>query len=219
MSAWTIQTRTEAADRVLRAAPVVPVIAIDRLEQAVPLARCLVEAGLHVLEITLRSAIALEAIRRVASEVPQAIVGAGTVLDAVDLAAVEAAGARFAISPGATESLYDAAECSAIPLIPAVATGSELMRGRERGYRRFKFFPAEAAGGIAMLKSWAGPFRDVAFCPTGGVDAAKAPSYLALPNVITVGGSWMLPAAALEGADWKTIGDLARAAAGLAQRP
>lgn len=217
MSRWTVDTRTQAADAVLRAAPVVPVIQIDRLEQAVPLARCLVEAGLRVLEITLRSQVALEAIRRVASEVPDAIVGAGTVLGGEDLSAVERAGARFAISPGATEALYDAADDSGIPLIPAVATGSELMRGRERGHRRFKFFPAEAAGGIAMLKSWSGPFQDVAFCPTGGIDAAKAPAYLALPNVITVGGSWMLPAAALTTSDWGQIGVLARQAAALSR--
>lgn len=218
MSRWTVESRTHAADAVLRAAPVVPVIAIDSLEQAIPLARCLVESGLCVLEITLRSDVALDAIRAVVREVPGALVGAGTVLSAEDLAAVEAAGARFAISPGATEALYDAAEQSAIPLIPAVATGSELMRGRERGYRRFKFFPAEAAGGIAMLKSWAGPFRDVAFCPTGGIDAARAPDYLALANVVTVGGSWMLPAIALQNDDWATIGALARAAAGLSAR-
>lgn len=216
MSRWTVESRTEAADAVLRAAPVVPVIQIDRLEQAVPLSRCLVEAGLRVLEITLRSQVALDAIRLVASELPEAIVGAGTVLSAEDLSAVEQAGARFAISPGATEALYDAADGAGIPLIPAIATGSELMRGRERGYRRFKFFPAEAAGGIPMLKSWSGPFRDVAFCPTGGIDAAKAPAYLALPNVITVGGSWMLPAAALADGDWASIARCARDAAALA---
>ncbi|MCB1552706.1 MAG: bifunctional 4-hydroxy-2-oxoglutarate aldolase/2-dehydro-3-deoxy-phosphogluconate aldolase [Xanthomonadales bacterium] len=215
MSHWTIESRTRAADAVLTAAPVVPVIQIERPEQAVPLARCLVDAGLCVLEITLRSDVALEAMQAIAGSVPDAIVGAGTVLGAEDLAAVERAGAKFAISPGVTEALYDAADEARIPLIPAVATGGELMRGRERGYRRFKFFPAEAAGGIAMLKSWSGPFRDVRFCPTGGIDADKAPGYLALPNVVTVGGSWMLPAAALAAGDWDSIARLASAAARL----
>ncbi len=204
-----------AIDAVLGRAPVLPVLVIDQLDDAVPLARALVEAGLPVLEVTLRSDAALAAIRAIARELPSAIVGAGTVLDAGQLDAAVAAGARFAIAPGATDALYRAAEYAPIPFIPAIATASELMRGLEFGHRRFKFFPAEAAGGIAALRAFAGPFPQVRFCPTGGIDAARAPAYLALANVITVGGSWMLPAAALAARDWPSIAELARAAAAL----
>ena len=200
-------------DAILRAAPVVPVLAIDDLDDAVPLARALVDAGLPVLEVTLRTPVALDAIRRM-RDVPGAIVGAGTVLTANDLAAVEAAGATFAISPGATDALYAAAKSSAIPFLPGIATASELMRGLEHGWTRFKFFPAEASGGIAALKGFSGPFPQVKFCPTGGIDAAKAPTYRALPNVLTVGGSWMVPGDALKAKDWARIALLARDAAG-----
>ena len=206
---------TPTIDSILARAPVVPVIAIDRLEDAVPLARALVAGGLPVLEITLRTACALEAMRVIAREVPGAIVGAGTVLTPADLAAVAAAGASFAISPGATATLYAAAAASSIPWLPAIATASELMVGLEHGYRRFKFFPAESSGGIAALKSFAGPFAQARFCPTGGIDAAKAPAYKALANVITVGGSWMLPKAAIDAGRWDEIEALARAAAHL----
>ena len=206
-------THTPTIDSILTRAPVVPVIAIDRLEDAVPLARALVAGGLPVLEITLRTACALEAMRVIAREVPGAIVGAGTVLTPTDLAAVIAAGASFAISPGATATLYAAAAASSIPWLPAIATASELMVGMEHGYRRFKFFPAESSGGIAALKSFAGPFAQARFCPTGGIDAAKAPAYKALANVITVGGSWMLPKAAIDAGRWDQIEALARAAA------
>jgi 2-dehydro-3-deoxyphosphogluconate aldolase/(4S)-4-hydroxy-2-oxoglutarate aldolase len=199
-------------DAILRAAPVVPVLAIDDLDDAVPLARALVDAGLPVLEVTLRTPVALDAIRRM-REVPGAIVGAGTVLNAHDLAAVEAAGATFAISPGATDALYAAAKASTIPFLPGIATASELMRGLEHGWTRFKFFPAEASGGIAALKGFAGPFPQAKFCPTGGIDAAKAPAYRALANVLTVGGSWMVPGDALKAKDWARIGALAAEAA------
>lgn len=202
-------------DEILQKAPVLPVIAIERLEDAVPLARALVAGGLPVLEVTLRSAVALDAIRAIAFDVPEAIVGAGTVLHPDDLAEVAAAGARFAISPGATERLYTAAESSPIPWLPAISTASELMRGLERGHERFKFFPAEASGGIPALKSFAGPFARARFCPTGGIDAASAPRYLALPNVLTVGGSWMLPKTAIEAGRWDEIERLAREAATL----
>jgi 2-dehydro-3-deoxyphosphogluconate aldolase/(4S)-4-hydroxy-2-oxoglutarate aldolase len=195
-------------DDIVRQAPVVPVLAVSEIDDAVPLAESLVAAGLPVLEITLRTPIALEVIRRMRS-VPGAIVGAGTVLTAADLAAVEAAGASFAISPGGTDSLYDASKHAGIPLLPGIATASELMRGLEHGWTRFKFFPAESSGGIPALKGFAGPFAQVKFCPTGGIDAAKAPGYLALPNVITVGGSWMVPGDALKARDWARIGDLA----------
>ena len=198
-------------DAILARAPVLPVLRIDRIEDAVPLARALVLAGLPVLEVTLRSDIGLAAIRRIADEVPDACVGAGTVLNPAQLAAVTAAGAAFAISPGATDALYDAAAASALPWIPAAATASELMHGVERGYRRFKFFPAELAGGVAALRAFAGPFADVMFCPTGGIDADNAAGYLRLPNVITVGGSWMVPEQALATGDWARIGALARA--------
>jgi 2-dehydro-3-deoxyphosphogluconate aldolase/(4S)-4-hydroxy-2-oxoglutarate aldolase len=200
-------------DAILRAAPVVPVLAIDDLDDAVPLARALVDAGLPVLEVTLRTPVALDAIRRM-REVHGAIVGAGTVLNAHDLAAVEAAGAAFAISPGATDALYAAAKTSRIPFLPGIATASELMRGLERGWTRFKFFPAEASGGIAALKGFAGPFPQAKFCPTGGIDGAKAPMYRALPNVLTVGGSWMVPGDALKAKDWARIAMLAREALG-----
>lgn len=199
--------------------PVIPVIVIQRVEDAVPLARALVAGGLPVLEVTLRSTIAFEAIAAMVRAVPEAIVGAGTVLAEEQLDAVTRAGAAFAIAPGATEALYAAAKRAAIPLVPAVQTASELMRGLEHGHRRFKFFPAESSGGVAALKSFAGPFPQVKFCPTGGIDAASAPRYLALPNVVTVGGSWMLPADALAAGDFGRIEALARAASTLAASP
>jgi 2-dehydro-3-deoxyphosphogluconate aldolase/(4S)-4-hydroxy-2-oxoglutarate aldolase len=205
--------RNERVDAVFALAPVIPVLTIANLDDALPLARALAGNGLPVLEITLRSACALDAIALIARELPDACVGAGTVLSAKDLDAVIAAGARFAISPGATDSLYREATDASIPLIPGIATASELMRGLEHGWQRFKFFPAESSGGIAGLRGLGGPFAQVRFCPTGGIDAAKAPAYLALPNVACVGGSWMVPADALAGRDWTRIGNLAREAA------
>lgn len=202
-------------DAVFARAPVIPVLTIERIEDAIPLARALSDNGLPVLEVTLRSACAVDAIALIARELADACVGAGTVLNARDLDAVAQAGARFAISPGATDSLYRAAAECPVPLIPGIATASELMRGLEHGWQRFKFFPAESSGGIGALKGFAGPFAQVRFCPTGGIDAAKAPAYLALPNVACVGGSWMLPADALAASDWARIGGLARAAAAL----
>jgi 2-dehydro-3-deoxyphosphogluconate aldolase / (4S)-4-hydroxy-2-oxoglutarate aldolase len=210
-----MNVNTQQIDELLGRAPVIPVLSIARLEDAVPLARALAGAGLPVLEVTLRTDVALAAIRAIRKEVPDAIVGAGTVLTAKDLAAVEAAGAAFAISPGATDALYAAASDARVPLLPGIATASELMHGLELGYQRFKFFPAESSGGVAALRSFAGPFAQAKFCPTGGIDAAKAPAYLALANVITVGGSWMVPADALAAGDWARIADLARAAAAL----
>lgn len=207
--------RTAALDALLARAPVLPVLAIRRRDDAAPLARALVAGGLPVLEVTLRSDIALDAIRRIATEVPEAVVGAGTVLSPADLDAVARAGAAFAIAPGATPALYAAADAAGIPFLPAIATASELMQGLERGFRRFKFFPAAAAGGTAALKAFAGPFPQARFCPTGGIDARSAPDYLALPNVMTVGGSWMVPAEALAAGDWARIEALAREAAAL----
>ena len=215
MSRWTHETRLQAVDAILYRAPVVPVLRIDRLEDAVPLALALVEGGLPVLEVTLRTEVAFAAIEQMARDVPEAIVGAGTVLRAADLAAVVNAGAAFAIAPGATEALYTAADDATIPFIPAIATASELMRGLDAGHGRFKFFPAESSGGIGALKSFSGPFAQVKFCPTGGIDAAKAPDYLALPNVITVGGSWMVPNEAIARRDWAAIAALAKESAQL----
>lgn len=206
---------SQLVDEVFALAPVIPVLAIDRIEDALPLCRALVDNGLPVLEITLRTACALDAIALVARELPHACVGAGTVLSASDLAKVTEAGARFAISPGATDTLFNAAKTSAVPLIPGIATASELMRGLEHGWRRFKFFPAESSGGIAALKGFGGPLPMARFCPTGGIDAAKAPAYLALANVACVGGSWMVPADAVKAGDWARIGALAGEAAAL----
>lgn len=199
----------------LRQAPVLPVLVVEDIGQAVPLANCLVDAGLPVLEITLRSAVAVEAIRRIVAEVEHAIVGAGTVLDAAGMRAVKAAGARFAIAPGATPTLYAAARDAELPFLPAVATASELMLGLEQGSDNFKLFPAAALGGTALLRAFAGPFPAARFCPTGGIDAASAPDYLALHNVLTVGGSWMVPAALLAAGRWEEIGRLASEAAAL----
>ena len=202
-------------DAVFALAPIIPVLTIERLDDALPLARALADNGLPVLEITLRTACAVDAIALIARELPNACVGAGTVLNARDLDAVVQAGARFAISPGATDTLYRiGAECP-IPLIPGIATASELMRGLEHGWRRFKFFPAESSGGIAALKGFGGPLPMARFCPTGGIDATKAPAYLALPNVACVGGSWMLPADAIKAGDWARIGALAAEASSL----
>ncbi|MFO1517434.1 MAG: bifunctional 4-hydroxy-2-oxoglutarate aldolase/2-dehydro-3-deoxy-phosphogluconate aldolase [Lysobacterales bacterium] len=206
---WTVAERSAAADAVLTRAPVLPVLAIEHLEDAVPLARALVDGGLPVLEVTLRTAAALPAIAAIAAAVPQARVGAGTVLDADQLDAVARAGGAFAIAPGCTPTLYAAAARSPLPFLPAVASASEIMQGLEQGHRRFKFFPAAAAGGVAALKAFAGPFADVRFCPTGGIDAASARDYLALPNVLTVGGSWMVPAAVLRARDFAQIARLA----------
>lgn len=208
---------SQQVDAVFARAPVVPVITIERIDDAIPLCRALADNGLPVLEVTLRTACALDAIALLARELPQACVGAGTVLDVHDLAAVAKAGAQFAISPGVTDALYNAAKQCETPLIPGIATAGELMRGLEHGWRRFKFFPAEASGGVAALKGFAGPLPMARFCPTGGIDAAKAPAYLALPNVACVGGSWMLPGDAIRAGDWARIGQLAREAASLAR--
>jgi 2-dehydro-3-deoxyphosphogluconate aldolase / (4S)-4-hydroxy-2-oxoglutarate aldolase len=203
---------------ILQAGPVVPVMVIHELAHAVPLARALVAGGVRVLEIVLRTPVAMEAIRAIAAEVPEAITGAGTVVNAQDLAAVTAAGAVFAISPGLTPALLDAALLGPIALIPGIATISELMLGMDRGYRQFKFFPAEAAGGIAMLKAIAGPFPQVTFCPTGGISAANYRDYLALKNVACVGGSWIVPEKLIAAQSWGAITQLAAATVAIAGR-
>ena len=199
----------------LRRAPVIPVYTPGPPEQAVRVARALVEGGLPVIEVTLRNAGALAALRAMAEAVPEAVAGAGTVLDARQLDAARAAGARFAVSPGATPDLLAAAAASDTPFLPGIATASELMRGLEHGLDTFKFFPAAAAGGPALLSAFAGPFPQVRFCPTGGISAQTAPDYLRLPNVLCLGGSWLTPADAVAAGDWARIAALARAAAAL----
>lgn len=195
--------------------PVVPVIVIDRLEDAVPLAQALVEGGVRVLEVTLRTPAALPAIEAMARAVPEAIVGAGTVLGAADAQRARDAGAVFAVSPGYTSALGLACRSLGLPLLPGVATSAEIMAALDDGYSFLKLFPAEAVGGIPLLKAWASPFGQVSFCPTGGITVATAPDYLALPNVRCVGGSWLTPAPALAQRDWTRITELARAAQAL----
>ena len=196
---------------ILEAGPVVPVMVIHDLAHAVPLARALVAGGVRVLEIVLRTPVALDAIRAIACEVPEAMTGAGTVVTGRDLQAVTAAGALFAISPGLTPGLLDAGMEGPIALIPGIATISELMLGMDKGYRQFKFFPAEAAGGIEMLKAIGGPFPQVRFCPTGGISAANYRDYLALKNVACVGGSWIVATDLVAARNWDAITELAAA--------
>ena len=203
--------KTDPLD-ILHAGPVIPVMVIHELDRAVPLAKALLDGGVRVLEITLRSDAAVAAIERIGREVPDALVGAGTVTSPADLAAVTEAGAAFAISPGLTPTLLEAARKGPIPLIPGIATASELMLGMEAGYRAFKFFPAEAAGGVRLLKSIGGPFPHITFCPTGGVSPANYRDYLALKNVACVGGSWLAPSDAVAAGDWERITALAREA-------
>ncbi|MFI6290341.1 bifunctional 4-hydroxy-2-oxoglutarate aldolase/2-dehydro-3-deoxy-phosphogluconate aldolase [Nonomuraea sp. NPDC050790] len=196
-------------------APVVPVVVIDDVETAVPLARALVAGGLPVIEVTLRTEAALESIARIAAEVPGAVVGAGTVRTAADVAAAVAAGSAFLVSPGTTPALAEALLGSGVPFLPGAATASEVMALAERGLKELKFFPAEAAGGLPYLKSLAGPLPDVRFCPTGGIRPDTAPAYLALPNVGCVGGTWLTPADALAAGDWGRVEKLAAEAAAL----
>ncbi|MFJ6928322.1 bifunctional 4-hydroxy-2-oxoglutarate aldolase/2-dehydro-3-deoxy-phosphogluconate aldolase [Streptomyces nigra] len=200
---------------VLDLAPVVPVVVVDDPSDAVPLARALVAGGLRAIEVTLRTPGALDAIRAVADAVPEAVVGAGTVLTPEQVTRSVEAGARFLVSPGWTHSLLDAMRASGVPYLPGVSTASEVLALLERGVRELKFFPAEAAGGTAYLKSLYGPLPQVRFCPTGGIGPGSAPDYLALPNVACVGGSWMLPADAVAARDWARVETLAREAAGL----
>jgi 2-dehydro-3-deoxyphosphogluconate aldolase/(4S)-4-hydroxy-2-oxoglutarate aldolase len=200
---------------ILAHAPVVPVVIVDELADAVPLARALVAGGLPAIEVTLRTPIALEAVRAIASEVEGAIVGVGTVLDPAQLVQAEQAGARFAVSPGHTTRLLDAAAQSELPLLPGVATASEAIALIERGYRFAKFFPAEPAGGPKYLAALASPLPQLRFCPTGGISPESAPRYLALPNVVCVGGSWMISRAHVEARDWDAITSASRAAAAL----
>jgi 2-dehydro-3-deoxyphosphogluconate aldolase/(4S)-4-hydroxy-2-oxoglutarate aldolase len=199
---------------VLTRAPVVPVLIIDRLEDAVPLGTALVNGGLPALEVTMRTPVALEAIRAM-SAIPGAIVGAGTVLDAEQARAAVAAGARFLVSPGSTTELIDAAIALGVPILPGVATASEAMVARDKGLRLLKFFPAGPAGGPNYLKALASPLQEIQFCPTGGVSLDNAGDYLKLANVVCVGGSWVAPVDAVKAGDWARIERLAREAAAL----
>ncbi len=210
----TPQEQSKFARGLAAHAPIIPVLVIEDLAHAVPLARALVAGGLPVLEVTLRSARALDAIAAM-SEVEGGIVGAGTILTPADMKAAKAAGARFAVSPGATDRVLAAAEDEALPLLPGAVTASEVMALYERGYDMLKFFPAEAVGGAPALKSIGGPIPQVAFCPTGGISLANAPSYLSLSNVLCAGGSWVAPKAAMAAGDWEAITCLAREAAAL----
>ncbi|MFI1027042.1 bifunctional 4-hydroxy-2-oxoglutarate aldolase/2-dehydro-3-deoxy-phosphogluconate aldolase [Streptomyces sp. NPDC020951] len=206
---------TGSACSVLDLAPVVPVVVVEDAADAVPLARALVAGGLTAIEVTLRTSAALDAIREISGAVPEAVVGAGTVIAPEQVTACAAAGARFLVSPGWTDVLLTAMRASGLPFLPGVSTTSEVVALLERGIREMKFFPAQAAGGTAYLRSLAGPLPQARFCPTGGIGPDNAPEYLALPNVACVGGSWMLPADALAARDWSRIEELARAAASL----
>ena len=207
-----------SALQVMQDAPVIPVIVLHERAHAVPMARALVAGGIRMLEVTLRTPQALEAMRAIAAEVPEAVVGAGTVRSAQDARAAAQAGARFAVSPGYTRNLSHACAGEGLCLLPGVATGSEIMQAQEDGHSELKFFPAVQAGGAAMLKAWAGPFFDVRFCPTGGITPANAGEFLSLPNVACVGGSWLVPADALARGDWARIEALAKQATSLSRK-
>ena len=204
--------------QVMTDAPVIPVIVLTEIAHAVPLARALVAGGIRMLEVTLRTPVALECIERIAGELPDAVVGAGTVRSAADAQAASLAGAKFAVSPGYIHSIGRACRDLELPLLPGVATGSEILLAQQDGYGALKFFPALQSGGPAMLKAWQGPFGDVRFCPTGGVTEANAAEFLALSNVVCVGGSWLTPADAVASGDWERITQLARAACQLPAR-
>ena len=208
-------TSTLTPLHVMQDAPVIPVIVLHDVAHAVPMARALVAGGIRMLEVTLRTPQALACMEAIAREVPEAVLGAGTVRSQADAQAAVNAGARFAVSPGYTSALGQACRALGLPLLPGVATGSDIMQAQADGYQQLKFFPALQAGGLAMLKAWSGPFFDVDFCPTGGLTPENAPQFLALPNVRCVGGSWLVPADALAAGDWARITTLAAQAKGL----
>jgi len=217
MSGITNPTARQFAD-LARRVKIIPVVTIENASDAVALARTLVDAGLPVIEITLRTQAGLDAIRAIATEVPDAHVGAGTVRNAGQGKDAVEAGAKFVVSPGVTGALLDAAADWAVPYLPGAATASEMMRAADRGITLMKLFPAESVGGVDLLKSLAAPLPDLQFCPTGGITQDNAARYLALPNVACVGGSWMVPTAALAARDWQQIGRLAAAAKNVATR-
>jgi 2-dehydro-3-deoxyphosphogluconate aldolase / (4S)-4-hydroxy-2-oxoglutarate aldolase len=201
----TTTAKQEKLAALFKAATVIPVLTIERLEDAVPLARALVAGGVRTLEVTLRTSVAIEAAKAMMAEVPEAIVGIGTILNPADLARAEALGAKFGISPGLTPDLLKAAADSALPFAPGIATASELMQALADGFDVVKFFPAEPAGGIKALRALAGPFPHVKFCPTGGIGETNAPMWLAEPNVIAVGGSWLCQAVDIKSGNWAGI--------------
>ena len=208
----TIDIKKLTALQVMQDAPVIPVIVLTDVAHAVSLARALVAGGIRMLEVTLRTPQALACIEAIAKEVPEAIVGAGTVRSAADAKAAAKAGALFAVSPGYTSAVGIACRDLGLPLLPGVATGSEIMMAQEDGFTELKFFPAMQAGGSALLKAWSGPFFDIKFCPTGGLTLSNAPEFLSLPNVQCVGGSWLTPADAMASGDWALITGLAKQA-------
>jgi 2-dehydro-3-deoxyphosphogluconate aldolase/(4S)-4-hydroxy-2-oxoglutarate aldolase len=201
----TATPKQEELAALFEQATIIPVLTIERLEDAVQLAKALVAGGVRTLEITLRTPVAIESAKAIMAHVPDAVVGIGTILNADDLARAEGIGARFGISPGATPDLLKAAAASALPFAPGIATASELMLGLSHGFNLVKFFPAEQSGGIKALRALAGPFPDVRFCPTGGIGEANAASWLAEPNVVAVGGSWLCPAADVRSGNWAGI--------------
>jgi 2-dehydro-3-deoxyphosphogluconate aldolase/(4S)-4-hydroxy-2-oxoglutarate aldolase len=209
-----VDTSFSAYD-VMRDAPVIPVIVLNDQAHAVPLARALVAGGIRMLEVTLRTPVALACIEAIAREVPEAVVGAGTVRSAADVQAAVLAGAQFAVSPGYTHAIGKACHEHGLPLLPGVSTGSEILAAQEDGFLALKFFPAVPAGGVVMLKAWQGPFPDIKFCPTGGISEKNAAEFLALANVACVGGSWLTPADAVAQGEWQRITDLAAQAARL----
>ncbi|MDT3296146.1 MULTISPECIES: bifunctional 4-hydroxy-2-oxoglutarate aldolase/2-dehydro-3-deoxy-phosphogluconate aldolase [Shewanella] len=202
---WSLQPQD-----IFKRSPIVPVMVINKIEHAVPLARALVAGGISVLEVTLRTPCALEAITKIAKEVPEALVGAGTILNEAQLDLAIAAGAQFIITPGATVELLKAGMHGPVPLIPGVASISEVMTGMALGYTHFKFFPAEASGGVDALKAFSGPLADIRFCPTGGITPSSYKDYLALKNVDCIGGSWIAPTDAMEHGDWDRITQLCK---------
>jgi len=207
----TVQSKPTSPDgqqelaALFASARVIPVLTIERLKDAVPLARALVAGGVRVLEVTLRTTVAIEAAKAIMAEVPEAVVGIGTILNAADLARAEALGAAFGISPGATPELLRAAAASPLPFAPGIATASELMQALAHGFKLTKFFPAESSGGIKALRALAGPFPQARFCPTGGIGEAHAAQWLSEPNVVAVGGSWLCPAADVRSGNWPGI--------------
>ena len=202
-------------DEVMTRSPVMPVLVVHQLEHAVPLARALVDGGIQVLEMTLRTPVALAAIRAIADQVPQAIIGAGTITNAAELSQARAAGAQFGVSPGATPALLQAARDSGWPFLPGTMTPSEVMAAMAAGFTAMKFFPAVPAGGVAMLSALHGPFPQLRFCPTGGISPATAPEFLRLRNVSCIGGSWLAPRDKVQAGDWAAITTLAQHAANL----
>lgn len=199
-----------SAQEVFATSPVVPVLVIKKLEHALPLAKALIAGGINILEVTLRTPVALDAIALIAKELPEAMIGAGTVTNAEQLQQVTDAGAKFAISPGMTADLLAAGQSGPIALIPGISSTSDLMKARDAGYTYLKFFPAEAVGGVKAIKSISGPFPDMVFCPTGGISLSNYNEYLALSNIHCVGGSWLAPDDMMEAGDWEGITQLAR---------